>query len=108
MIGFGFILALAGIILLIIGAAQAAQNRAFRNAQTVTGTVIYKHSHKQKYGIAYLLKLSYTVDGTEYEREVGVTLTEYDAIELGDRYEVQYRPTSRKEYCACRTLTPKS
>lgn len=108
MIGFGLVLALAGVILLIAGAAQALQNRAFRDAQMVTGTVINKRSKQMKNGRAYLLKLSYSVDDIAYERELGVSKTEYDGIELGQPYEVQYRPDKPKKILRREDTAPKN
>lgn len=92
---FGIPLLLVGIIMLIITLAQFLKNRAFKNAQRVTGMVTRKERNVRggkNRTTVYELTLSYTVDGTAYERAVHVLRDEYEAVDVGGRYEVLYRP----------------
>lgn len=109
MIGFGLMLAFAGIIVLIAGAAQAMQNRSYAAcSETVMGTVTRKRSRNVKNGKSHELTVSYTVDGTAYEKVVGALLTEYNAINEGDEIELRYKPDNPKKAVRPEMLKPRN
>ena len=74
MLRFGILLSLAGIILLIAGLAQYAQNRSFTAcSENIAATITRKRKRNVNNSVSYELTASYTVNGSPYEKTVGAT-----------------------------------
>ena len=109
MIAFEIMLILAGIIVLIAAAAQAGQNRSFAAcSETTIGTVTRKRSRNVKNGKSHELTVSYTVDGTPYEKVVGALLSEFESIAEGDNIELRYKPDNPRKAVRPEQLNPKN
>lgn len=109
MTAFGIMLGFAGIIVLIAGLAQAAQNRSYAAcSEAATGTVMRKRSRYVKNGVSHELTVSYTVGGIAYEKVVGALLSEYEQIAVGDAIDLRYKPDNPKRAVRPEQLQPKN
>ena len=109
MTAVGIMLGFAGIIVLIAGLAQGAQNRTYAAcSETVKGTVTRKQSRNVKNGKSHELTVSYTVGGIAYEKVVGALLSEYNQIAVGDAIDLRYKPSDPKKAVRPGQLQPKN
>lgn len=98
-----------GVIFLIAGLAQAAQNRSYAAcSEKVSATVTHKTSRKVKNGRVYELNVAYEVDGTAYEKWIGVSADAYEACDVGSRYEICCKPQNPKHAVDPRNLNPRN
>ena len=78
---YGVTFILAGIIMLIITVVQWLKFRSFRNCQVTTATVtgVDKRSHyaNNRQSTSYSMRVSYQVDGNNYERNLACDSGEY-------------------------------
>ncbi len=87
---------LAGLIMLIITVVQWLKFRSFRNCLVTNATVIgvdsrnhYSNNHQST---SYSLRVAYTVDGNNYERNLACSSEEY---RLGTNRQVEIRYKSQ-------------
>ena len=104
---WGVVFALAGIILFIITACQAAKMRSFANdSEEVSATVTKKYTHKRKNGRSYELTLSYDVDGTNYQKTLEVASATYEGALVGAPIALLIKPNHPKRVAVPSELHP--
>lgn len=109
MTAVGILLILTGAILLICALAQWLQKRSYSAcSENVSATITRMRKRNVKNGVAYELTCAYTVDGTSYEKVIGVTRTEYEALCEGRKYELLYKPADPKRAVRPQNLNPNS
>ncbi len=109
MIAFGIMLLMAGVIVLIAALAQYLQNRSYAaSSEDATATVTGRRKRHVKNGVAYELRVSYTVDGNSYERTVGATATEYEQILEGQSLALKYKPHNPQKAVRPESLHPRN
>ena len=93
---YGITFILAGIIMFIITVVQWLKFLSFRNCEittaTVTGVDSRKHYANNHQSTSYSMRVSYNVDGTDYERNLACDADEY---KQGANRQVEIRYKSR-------------
>lgn len=97
MTAWGVVFGLAGIIMFIITALQAARVRSFTNdAEEVAAKVTKKYTHRRKNGRSFELTLEYGVDGAQYKKTLEVASTTYSGAIEGAPITILYKPNNPK------------
>ena len=97
MTAWGVVFGLAGIIMFIITAFQAARVRFFTNdSEEVAAKVTKKYTHRRKNGRSFELTLEYSVDGTQYKKMLEVNSNTFSGSIEGAPITILYKPNNPK------------